>query len=54
MKILSLCLALVFVLGAFTGCGGKGEEETTTQAPEKKIRKRAIRKNAENKEEGAE
>ena len=33
MKILSLCLALVFVLGAFTGCGGKGEEETTTQAP---------------------
>ncbi len=31
-----------------------GIKETTTQAPEKKIRKRAIRKNAENKEEGAE
>ena len=33
-KILSLTLALVFILGAFTGCGGNEEEETTTtQAP---------------------
>ncbi len=32
-KILSLALALVVIVGAFTGCGGKEEEETTTQAP---------------------
>ncbi len=38
-KILSLVLVLVFMLGAFTGCGGKEEEETeapsTTQATTK-------------------
>ena len=32
-KILSLTLALIFILGAFTGCGGNNEEETTTEAP---------------------
>lgn len=31
-KILSLSLALIFILGAFAGCGGKAEEETTTEA----------------------
>lgn len=32
-KLLSLTLALIFVLGAFAGCGKEPEEETTTQAP---------------------
>lgn len=32
-KLLSLTLALIFILGAFTGCGGDTEEETTTEAP---------------------
>lgn len=32
-KILSLTLALIFIVSAFTGCGGEKEEETTTQAP---------------------
>ncbi len=32
-KLLSLTLALIFILGAFTGCGGDTEEETTTKAP---------------------
>ena len=34
-KLLSLTLALVFILGAFAGCGGNTEEQTTTttQAP---------------------
>ena len=32
-KILSLVLALVFVLGTFVGCGSKEEPETTTEAP---------------------
>ena len=31
-KILSLTLALIFIMSAFAGCGGKKEEETT-QAP---------------------
>ncbi len=33
LKAISLTLALIFILGAFAGCGGKGEEETTTNAP---------------------
>ncbi len=33
-KLLSLTLALIFILGAFTGCGDKTEEETTTEAPQ--------------------
>ncbi len=37
-KILSLALALIFIVGTFAGCGGKKEDETTeapstTQAP---------------------
>jgi len=32
-KLLSLTLALIFIVGAFSGCGGEKEEETTTQAP---------------------
>lgn len=32
-KLISLTLALIFILGAFTGCGDKTEEETTTEAP---------------------
>ncbi len=32
-KLISLTLALIFILGAFSGCGGKEEEPTTTQAP---------------------
>ncbi len=32
-KILSLTLALIFIVGTFAGCGGNKEEETTTQAP---------------------
>ena len=31
-KILSLTLALIFVVGAFAGCGNETEEETTTEA----------------------
>ncbi len=30
-KVLSLVLALIFILGAFTGCGGNEEEPTTTE-----------------------
>lgn len=33
-KLLSLTLALIFILGAFSGCGGDTEEETTTEAPQ--------------------
>ena len=33
-KLLSLTLALIFILGAFSGCGGKTEDETTTEAPQ--------------------
>ena len=32
-KLISLTLALIFIIGAFSGCGGNKEEETTTQAP---------------------
>lgn len=32
-KLLSLTLALIFILSAFSGCGGEKEEETTTEAP---------------------
>ncbi len=32
-KILSLILALIFIVGAFSGCGDKEEEPTTTAAP---------------------
>ena len=32
-KIISLALALIFIVGAFSGCGSKNEEETTTEAP---------------------
>ncbi len=32
-KLLSLTLALIFIVGSFAGCGGEKEEETTTQAP---------------------
>ena len=32
-KLLSLTLALIFILGAFSGCGSEEEEPTTTQAP---------------------
>lgn len=30
-KVLSLSLALIFILGAFAGCGDKTEDETTTE-----------------------
>ena len=30
-KILSLTLALIFIFGAFAGCGKDTEEETTTE-----------------------
>ena len=34
-KILSLALALIFIIGAFSGCGGNGnKEEETTKAPQ--------------------
>lgn len=33
VKLISLSLALIFILGAFTGCGGKEEPETTTAPP---------------------
>lgn len=33
VKIISLVLALVFIVGTFAGCGGKKEEETTTTVP---------------------
>ena len=41
-KLLSLTLALIFILGAFSGCGGNNEEETTeapktTQAPKETV-----------------
>ena len=32
-KLISLTLALIFIIGAFSGCGGNKEEETTTEAP---------------------
>lgn len=32
-KLLSLTLALIFIVGSFAGCGSSKEEETTTQAP---------------------
>ena len=32
-KLLSLTLALIFILGAFAGCGKDTEDETTTEAP---------------------
>ena len=32
-KLLSLTLALIFILGAFSGCGNNTDEETTTEAP---------------------
>ena len=33
-KLLSLTLALIFILGAFSGCGGEKEDETTTTTTE--------------------
>ncbi len=41
-KLLSLTLALIFILGAFSGCGDNSEEETTeapttTQAPKETV-----------------
>ena len=32
-RILSLTLALIFIVSAFAGCGGNKEDETTTKAP---------------------
>lgn len=32
-KLTALVLSIVFIIGAFSGCGGNKEEETTTQAP---------------------
>lgn len=32
-KAISLALALIFIVGAFAGCGGNKEDETTTTAP---------------------
>ncbi len=42
-KILSLALALIFIAGCFSGCGGNKEEETTTQAPTTKPQEVVIR-----------
>ncbi len=44
-KILSLTLALIFILGAFTGCGDKTEEETTTEVATTKAPKENVIRN---------
>lgn len=41
-KLLSLTLALIFIVGTFAGCGGEKEEETTTQAPTTEITTEAV------------
>lgn len=43
-KILSLALALIFILGAFSGCGGDKEEEPT-EAPTTKASKETVIRN---------
>ena len=51
-KILSLTLALIFILGAFSGCGGNKEEETTEPPKTTKAPKETVIRNPLTGEEG--